>query len=166
MSLDIPPQFSLCQNTTCSQASHCLRHLAYQQRPTDKTFIAIVNPSCYPPEGENCPFFRSNEPIQLAWGIKELLDTIPHGKAKQIKEQLIATFGKSKFYRVLREESALTPQQQQIIQKLFLNLDIDTPPAYKRLTQAYQWFPDWKSRSFTWFLPMKLLFHTEKPIVS
>ena len=141
MSFDIPPQFSLCQNEACAHAPQCLRYLAYEQGTTDRTFISIVNPSCYPQEGEGCPFFRSNEPVQLAWGIKGIFDAIPYVFAKQIKEQIIATLGRSRYYRVFREELPLTPQQQQVVQQIFSNHGIDTPPAYHYFTQDYQWFP-------------------------
>ena len=142
MSLAIPPQFSLCQNDSCPQAPQCLRHLAYQQRPTDKPFLSVVNPSCYPQRGAPCPAFRSNEPIQLAWGIEGMLDTLPHATAKQVKKQIIAALGKSRYYRALRGEACLTPQHQQTIQHIFSSHGIDTPPAYHRITQDYKWFPD------------------------
>lgn len=141
VSFNIPPQFSLCQNVTCSQAPRCLRYLGYEQETSDKSFISVVNPFCYPQEGEVCPFFRCNEPVQLAWGIKGIFDTIPYALAKQIKEQIIATLGKSRYYRVLREEIPLTPQQQQVVQQIFSNYGVDTPPTYRYFTQDYQWFP-------------------------
>ncbi|MBR5579866.1 MAG: hypothetical protein IKW26_01015 [Treponema sp.] len=141
MSFDIPPQFSLCQNEACAHAPQCLRYLAYEQGAIDKPFISVVNPFCYPQEGEGCPFFRSNEPVQLAWGIKGIFDAIPYVLAKQIKEQIIATLGRSRYYRVFREEIPLTPQQQQVVQQIFSNHGVDTPPAYHYFTQDYQWFP-------------------------
>ena len=109
MNLDIPDNFSLCQNRDCPQASQCLRFLAYQHCPQDKPFISTVNPACYPKGGEPCPIFRSNEPVQLVWGVQKIFDQIPHATAKQVKAQVIAVLGRTLYYRAYREEYPLSP---------------------------------------------------------
>lgn len=93
-SLSIPYNFGRCFNNQCSQASKCLRNLAAQHNTTDSAFITIVNPTYFPKDGKQCEYFKNAVKIQVAWGLKKILNKVPYENAVSIRNQLIGYYGK------------------------------------------------------------------------
>lgn len=138
-SLSIPYNFARCFNNQCPQATQCLRQLAARHNTADEPCISIINPMCFPTDGNNCPHFKNDEKIRVAWGTKHLLNRIPHEDAVSIRKQLIWHFGKSGYYRFYREERYLTPKEQNFIKQAFRNKGITTEPTFERYTEEYIW---------------------------
>lgn len=138
--LSAPPySFARCFNAQCSKAENCLRRLVAQQDTTEYPYITIVNPACVPADGNACPYFQTAEKFRAAWGVKQLLDKIPHADAVSIRKQLIGHFGKTKYYRFHREEYYLTPADQAFISQLFRSKGIAEEPLFDRYTEEYNW---------------------------
>lgn len=128
-----------CQNDACPKASACLRHLALKLLTPDEREIVVLNPLAYPAKGAACPLFGSNETVLAAWGIVNLLTTVPYAKAQKIKAELLSSFGRSKYYRMRREEIPVMPEDQALIKEIFMKNGIETDPEYSRFTEEYQW---------------------------
>ena len=135
----IPFNYMFCFNEACPKKSECLRNSARAFLTAEEPSIKILNPLCYPKDNAYCQHFRSNQKITLAWGIKNIFDNINYKTAKSIKADMLQTFSKGTYYRILHEQRPVNPDEQETIQKIFNNNGIKEAPNYSRLTQEYNW---------------------------
>lgn len=139
MELKKPARYLLCQNDTCKNAANCLHYICWKQLCPGERYIMVLNPQVYPLSDAECPDFKSAEKIRLAWGIKNMLADVPYAKAEKIKTKMIAYFGKTKYYRIYREEKPVFPKEQKAVKEIFINNGIESEPAYARFTEEYDW---------------------------
>ena len=92
-------QYTLCFNTRCPKAENCLRHSMTQYTTAQNIRLSVINPLCYPAAGKECPHFRSNKKIRVAWGFKKLYDDMPARISRAIHLNLEAIFNHSPYYR-------------------------------------------------------------------
>lgn len=119
MNLTPPEQYKLCSNSACKKSENCLQQLCYRQVTKNDIGIYVLNPLLFPKENEECPYFKSDKEIKLAWGTKSILDEIPNKKASEIKRALLQKYGRTKYYQFYRSEKPLFPSDQQIFTKIF-----------------------------------------------
>lgn len=139
MNLKPPEQYKLCSNSACKKSENCLRQLCYRQITENDIGIYVLNPLLFPKEKEECPYFKTDKKIKLAWGTKNILDDIPNKKASEIKRELLVKFGRRKYYQFYRSEKPLFPYDQQIFTKIFQKNGIETEIKYERFTEDYDW---------------------------
>ena len=137
--LSIPRDYTLCTNSECEKSMQCLRYLSFLEISQDNITIKVLNPKLFPAANHDCKFFNSTNKINLAWGIKNILNDLPYQIAKEVKKDLLARFGHTKYYRFYREEVALMPKDQEIFQNIFEKHGIAEKPAYTRFTEEYNW---------------------------
>ena len=99
-----PANYSRCFNNQCPKADNCLHRLAALRDTPEYPSIRIINPLCIPEDSSQCAYFQSTQKIHVAWGISHLLDEVPYKNLQPLKSQLIAHFGRGKYYRFYREE--------------------------------------------------------------
>ncbi len=135
----VPYGFIHCLNAGCLQAPECLRHLAAQHIPAEVKSFTALNPAfCSTPEAR-CPHFKSAVPVCLARGISRLYDELPHRAAVDIKQELINTFSRSRYYRINRKELPVSPREQAIIARIFRKYGVTTEPQYDAFEEGYSW---------------------------
>ncbi len=71
-------QYTLCFNTRCPKAESCLRHSMTQYTTAQNARLSVINPLCYPAAGKECPHFRRNKKVRVAWGFKNFTMICPH----------------------------------------------------------------------------------------
>ena len=139
MNLTPPEQYKLCSNSACKKSENCLRQLCYRQLTKKDIGIYVLNPLLFPKENEECPYFKTDKKIKLAWGTKNILDDIPSKKATEIKKELLLKYGRTKYYQFYRSEKPLFPADRQIFSKIFQKNGIETEIKYERYTEDYDW---------------------------
>ncbi len=139
MNLTPPEQYMFCSNSLCKNAETCLRSLCYKQLTKDDVKISVLNPILFPKQDEECPYFRTNKKITLAWGIEKIFDEIPSKPAAEIKKELLSRYGKTKYYRFYREEKPLFLADQKRFERVFKEHGIETPIKYDHYTEDYDW---------------------------
>lgn len=123
----------------CPKAQGCLRNIAYGDLAAECEVVRLVNPKWEAGAGESCPYFVTAKKQSIAWGIKNLCDTVPHAAAERIKAALLKKFGRSKYYRIYREEEPLSPDEQKIVKKIFVQYGVESDPVFDRYTEEYIW---------------------------
>ena len=78
-------------------------------------------------------------PVQYAVGMEHLLDRIPFYEANCIKQRLLMTYGKNKFYQFKRKERAFSPEDQRYIQQVFLSNGVEEKPSFDSWKTGYRW---------------------------
>ena len=134
----VPAGFEHCFNGDCKNADHCLRYQIVRFIPDTRWSISVVNPACTNPDGE-CRAFLADTPVQYAVGMDHLLDKIPHQEAVCIKQRLLTTYGKNKFYQFKRKERIFTPEDRSYIRQVFLNNGVKEEPAFDSWQAGYRW---------------------------
>lgn len=135
----VPYNFLHCLNGECLHAADCLRHQVSLRIPSDREAVTIVNPARITPASEGCPYFMPDRLQRFAFGITHLLDSIPHGDAVVIKQQMIAHFKTHTYYRFLRKERLINPAGQEYIRQLFLKRGLTDEPVYDEYVEQYEW---------------------------
>lgn len=139
MTFSPPEQYMLCTNPDCEKSQSCLRHLVFDEMTENDERLYVLNPKCFPKEDEECPHFRSNEKIIIAWGTRKIFDDVPVKKAKIIKGTLLRHFGKTLYYRFYRSERPIKPETQKYIEETFKANGINTEIQYEKYTEDYDW---------------------------
>lgn len=134
-----PYNFSRCFNAQCPKADQCLHHLAATKETKDDYSVLIINPLRIPEDLSLCPAFQSNEKVKVAWGLKHLFDNIVYKKVDTIRDRLICHFGKTKYYRIYRNEIGLLPIDQDFIRRVFKEKGVEKEPIYDEYTEEYLW---------------------------
>lgn len=134
-----PYSYARCFNTQCTKADNCLHRLAALHDTTESPTIRIINPLCIPADSSQCTFFQSARKVRVAWGIRHLLDEIPYKDIQPLKSQLIAYFGRGKYYRFYREECYLTPDDQNYIRQVFRQHGMQKEPVFEAYSEEYMW---------------------------
>ena len=65
--------------------------------------------------------------------------TIPYKKAVYLKRKIHDLYPRTTYYRILHQERALSPGEQEEITALFLQTGIDEVPVFDRYTDEYNW---------------------------
>jgi hypothetical protein len=116
-----------------------MRYFVGKRCDPKRTSISIVNPASVPQDTAACPHFHRIKVIRVAWGVRRLVDKIPHRDARYIKGEIIGYLGHTDFYRKYRLESGLSPKQQETIRKIFRARGYMEEPAYEYYTEEYDW---------------------------
>lgn len=134
----VPHGFAHCFNGSCKNAGNCLRHQIVRFVPDTRWSVVVVNPACTDSGGE-CEAFLADTPVQYAVGMEHLLDRIPHSEAKCIKQRLLMTYGKNKFYQFKRRERVFTREDQNYIRQVFRSYGVKEEPAFDSWQAGYRW---------------------------
>ena len=101
--------------------------------------LSVVNPNCIPEDANACSFYKPVQKIRVAWGVRRLLDNVPHKDAEQLKSLMLSHFGRGMYYRFYRKEKYLSPEQQEYIRRIFRQKGITEEPAFDSYTEEYKW---------------------------
>lgn len=134
----VPHNYAHCFNEQCTRGAQCLRYLAAQNSTSQYNTLHIVNPKCIPNDMADCSFFKSTQKVSTAWGIRRLLDNVPHKKGTSMRKQLISYFGKNAYYRIYHLERGLSPAEQEYIRQLFHKNDIVEKPQFEKYTEEFE----------------------------
>ena len=126
-------------NTRCPKAENCLRHSMTQYTTAQNIRLSVINPLCYPAAGKECPHFRSNKKIRVAWGFKKLYDDMPARISRAIHLNLEAIFNHSPYYRYRNQKLGLTPKQQECIRQVCRKHGWKEEIQFDRYTEEYDW---------------------------
>lgn len=136
----VPYGFTHCFHSHCARKEECLHHLAAAHCTSQYPTLSIINPNYIPADTTDCPYFRSARKQRVAWGIRHLLDNVPHKCAAPMRNQLIGHFGKTAYYRFYRQEQALFPKAQAYIRQVFKQNGIAEEPKFERYSEEYSYY--------------------------
>ena len=106
----VPYGFAHCFHSQCIHKEECLHQLAAANCTSQYPTLSIINPNRIPADTTDCPYFRKSQKYRVAWGIRHLLDNVPHKCAAPMRHQLVGYFGKTTYYRFYRQEQGLFPK--------------------------------------------------------
>ena len=138
----VPERFAHCLNAGCARAGQCLRQLVVAHVPADRPTFTVINNAPHRPDGEDCPYFKPDQPLRYAKGMTHLLDNLPHKKAEEIAYHLHHYYGHAQYYRARRGTVLITPADQAYIKRLFSQYDIAEEPVFDSYVDEYNWLAE------------------------
>lgn len=138
---DVPNDWAICYLTDCPLAGQCLRHQAALLAPESLTAHAVVLPAARKEDG-TCIAYVTNQPVQLAFGMKELFAEVPTDDVRKLRQRVLNVFSsKSRYYRYRSGQYPITSSQQARIARLFSQYAGTAVPRYDRLEEGYEFPP-------------------------
>jgi hypothetical protein len=132
----VPGDFVYCLNSSCPRAEECMSHLLTAHEIETAETLTVVNPTF---TNETCRYFYPHEKVNFGLGITHLFDKVPFATAAIIKDRMIYSFGQAIFYRWKRKERAISPDEQDVIRRIFREEGIADEPVYDQLVKRYVW---------------------------
>lgn len=137
--MKIPFGFARCYQERCPLKENCLRYYSAQHEESEANSVLIVNPRLIPEDASKCAYYKGMKKIRVAWGLKHLFDEVPAKQLYSLRSGIIASIGRTRYYRCYRMEQGLTPADQQIIASAFRKYGLTIKPNYDHFTEVYDW---------------------------
>ena len=137
---DAPSNFMKCLQTACPAADHCLRYLAAANIEESTPSLVVINPKqTVPSAGEQCPCYRSTDPVNYARGFRNVMQNISVKGAAAAADTLKSLLGQRNYYYYLNGEKPLNAEKQAVIQKVLLENGATEPITFDSYEERYDW---------------------------
>lgn len=133
-----PNDFMRCANTDCKAAEGCLRACVWREAVTDAVAVPTLNPRLAV-GGDECPYYRSAEPVRMARGFKHLQSRMLPGEYEAFRQKCIARFGRTIFYRFRNGEKALSPGDQEVVSNEAARVGMKGNYSFDTYYETYDW---------------------------
>ena len=134
---DVHRHSPICFIKECPSRNCCLRYLAAQQLPTAQACHLCVLPQAL--QGERCELFQAAEPVRVAYGFSHSYDDVLKRDFTPIRLKLTAYLSNKRgYYKYLRGEWPLMPEQQQYIENVFRQHGYEGKVVYDRVEDIYK----------------------------
>lgn len=126
-----------CMRSTCSRATTCLRHLAYQH--TEPFFHHSFLDPRTSAVGEECTQYLSNRVYRVGRGFKGATRLVQYGSIRHLQGRICYELGcgRSHYYRYASGEQPLTDEQQEAVRSVFEEFGVVRPDLFDSYEDAY-----------------------------
>lgn len=131
--------YIVCYASKCPLHSHCLRWQMGQLETTSQRLLTVVNPHHAENANKRCVYYRSDQPVSIAFGMLHFFREMPHYKELAIKHDIMAYFTRTRYYRMRRAEIPISPDDQQVIADICRRHDWTVAPVYDRYEEQILW---------------------------
>lgn len=134
----IPTGLAYCPKSDCPKAKDCLHHLACANLSPDMKQVLCVNPLITKQANENgCAEWCEAKTVRMARGFIKALGTVPAAKVVNVAAQLIAVFNRPYYYKMRKGEMLISPEQQQLINRVIAEAGGETPVEFDHYENGY-----------------------------
>lgn len=134
-----PKNFAMCVVGDCPRASHCLRRQALLQSDGPRRDVIItINPVGLT-AGNDCPHFKSVEPIRMAAGFINAFSALPHGSVSAVKQEIARNFCLRNYYHLRNGERPMTPSEQNLVASVLERHGAKAPVSFDHYYDDYEW---------------------------
>lgn len=109
-----PTDYPVCHHADCPQAATCLHQQAYSELLKKNNYLRLINPCKCSKDGK-CKFYRDSKPVVYARGFINFQKNMFPGQYQTFMMILTHKFGRNPYYERRRGETALSPQEQDIV---------------------------------------------------
>lgn len=137
----LPASYKRCFLTNCPRRNECLRAKVTDHVAKGEKWGPAVYPAALGEDG-SCGFFRTGEPIVMAWGFGKLYYNTFGRDEKYLRSAIKAYLGsETSYYRVNRGEKLLTPEQQEHILHIFRKRGYTEGVEFEHYVRTYNFQP-------------------------
>lgn len=128
----------LCILDNCPKAAECIRNIEYHNQDKNCDTLKIINPVKIEIKEDGCEYFAILEHIKVAFGFKNLYDSLPHLNAKRLR-YLTNFSSESSYFRAKKGTIPLFPEQQKRLLDLFHSLGAPENVDFDRYEDQTKW---------------------------
>ena len=135
-----PITFGLCSKSSCPSANDCLRGLAFRDLNDSREKVMSANPLMTDAGGAAvCSLYRPAEPVRVAYGFSNALDSVPKGNVRDVREAICQFVCQRNYYHLLRGEKPMLPDMQRTIAEILQHFGASAPIEFDRYKNQYDW---------------------------
>lgn len=135
-----PMGYSLCFESGCASAEHCLRRLAARDLSRKPMSVSVANPLLTDTKGEGaCPFFRKAEMVRIAYGFKKAMGKVESGKVAGARAAIMAMTSRRNYYHLFSGDRPISPDVQKSIEHVLQSYGLTAPVEFDRFEWRYRW---------------------------
>ncbi len=110
--------YTPCFSSVCPLRERCLHAVVLPYIPQDCFVTTAIN-LCQPQaETAECAMFRSDEPVRLPWGLLHIYHDMPGRMERSIKNRLILTYGRKRYYEYHNGTRPITPDVEAFVRQV------------------------------------------------
>ena len=130
-----PPCFS----ARCPLREHCLHALVIPYIPQDRYVTTAIN-LCQPQaETESCEMYRSSEAVRMPLGLLHIYHDMPSRIERNIKNRLIFTYGRKRYYEYHNGKRPVTPDVEAYVRQVCLANGWTAELHFPDYVEEYLW---------------------------
>ena len=134
---DMPENYLHCFNETCELAETCLHQIVARLGISTDCVVKAVNPKYC--NGAACRYYKSNKPMRMAYGMSHAYDKVLATDIVSLRRAISRHFGNSMYYKRRNGEMAITPEEQDFINKLFHEYGYPDDVSFDRYEDELKW---------------------------
>ena len=134
----VPSGFGHCM-AKCPQAETCLRHIAYEHLPANKTFVRMLVPRIAEQAQEKCQYYCPNTKVRYAKGFARIIDELSVKQAASFRERMIGKMGRKKYYASRKGDRLLPPAEQKLIRSVLRSLGASDENCFDDYIDCFVW---------------------------
>lgn len=135
---EVPDDYPVCVHDQCPKAQQCLRQIGYGRLAATETLLRMVNPlRCT--QDDDCPFYRSAEPVVWARGFAHFQHHMFPEQYKQFMFLLIQRFGRNAYFERRRGDTALSPTEQEMVMDALRTVGVTEPLSFQSSEKTVNW---------------------------
>lgn len=135
----VPYGFLHCLRAECPRSADCLRFKAARHASPHIATFSVINPLYIAGKDEKCPHFKEDRVVCFALGITHLFDHLPYAKVNKIKQSIRTQLHRTTYYRILRKERYIKPEEQSIMREVFHREGIKEDLMFDKCVYTYDW---------------------------
>ena len=132
---DVHRNSPICFNKECPSCGKCLRYLAGQKSPSTLQYYLCVVPQAL--QGDRCGLYQPAELVRVAYGFSHSYDEVLKRDFTSIRKLLTAYLSNKRgYYKYLRGEWPLMPEQQRYVEEVFRSHGYEGKVVYDRTEEV------------------------------
>ncbi len=135
-----PKNFPKCLSECCEVRNSCLHALVAEAVSEKDSLLWVYSKKMIQPqEGKDCKCFLDPSTLRVARGFRKALGTIQANKLSEAKRAIMNMTSYRTYYRMLKGEITISPDQQRQIETILTSLGAQTPIVFDKYEQAPPW---------------------------
>lgn len=128
---------SPCYSNNCPLGEHCMRRQANHLVETYPLVMGVVNLANPNVAKEDCPMYKSDEPVRMAYGLTGLFDQLPLRDGKRLMQLLMRNSCRTYAYEFRNGTRPMTPVMQKQVEAWCREMNYERPVDFDRYDLAY-----------------------------
>ena len=132
--------YTVCYAEQCPMKDHCLRWLVGRLMPDTMMFYPCVNQRYQNVATEQCPLFRSSEPVRFARGMMHIFNSdMPRRVETSVRRHIIALHCRTYYYEYRNGTRLIPPSLQKEVRRLFREAGWNEAVEFDSYVEDYDW---------------------------
>ena len=131
--------YLVCFIDGCPLHKTCLRWVVGQYANQQTVAYTAINPRNPMMGNDSCPKYREMVRVKMMRGMTQFYHEMPGFMERDIRNSLIAHFGRTRYFQMRKGERLITPDQQKVIEQVMRANNWQGPIKFDGEVEDYLW---------------------------